>query len=327
MKVLFVTRLTILSLALLCANRSVCISDPIDALAEYTSNANIQVRLDPPAYHLVVGSYGTFETAKSFVDALAQRGYKSYIIFPEPGGTTYRIGLFNAKDRQAVENFSKQLQGKLKGWIYLEDIPSEWPSKAQGVIEEQTIGVATPVTEGTMYYLILGSFSSYETAEELANRLRENKYEPEILLPTLDAPTYRVHVYATQNKSEIEAYANKLERTGRETGWIYEQPADLVAFGRGISDGQSRVTQTSVLRAKFDYYLIAASFKDLASARVFADEKLAEGFFPLIIAPDDPSGNYRVSVYHANDRSELEYFSDQNNPRTKENLWIYSPGM
>jgi len=285
-----------------------------------------QFRLDPPAYHMVVGSYGTFETAKSFVDALAERGYRAYIIFPEPGGTTYRIGIFSAKDRQAVENFSRQLQGKLKGWIYLEDIPSEWPSKAQGVIEEQPATSESPIIDGPMYYMILGSFTTYEAAEELADRLRENKYEAEILLPTLDSPTYRVHVYATQNKSEIEAYASKLKRAGRETGWIYEQPADLVAFSRGLSEGEGRVSQTSVLRAKFDYYLIAASFKDLSSAQVFANEKLSEGFYPLIIAPEKSSGFYRVSVYHANQRAELEYFSQQHNPRTKENLWIYEPG-
>ncbi len=286
-----------------------------------------QLRLEPPAYHMVVGSYGTFETAKNFVDALAERGYRAYIIFPEPGGTTYRIGIFSAKDRQAVENFSRQLQGKLKGWIYLEDIPSEWPSKAQDVIEEQSLPSASPITDGPMYYLILGSFTTYEAAEELADRLRENKYEPEILLPTFDSPTYRVHVYATKSKSEIEAYASKLKRAGRETGWVYEQPADLVAFSRGLPEGEGRVSQTSVLRAKFDYYLIAASFKDLSSAQTFANKKLSQGFYPLIIAPEESSGYYRVSIYHANQRTELEYFSQQHNPRTKENLWIYEPGF
>jgi len=299
---------------------------------ETPSTSYQQVRIPPPVYHLVVGSYGSFDTAKDFIDALQNRGYKPYMIFPEPGGTTYRIGVFSAKDRPAVEQFSRQVQN-LNAWIYLEDIPDNWPQNAKTAFYEEDIPAPSQIAGGTMYYLILGSFSTYEAAEELSNRLRENKYEPEILLPTIEAPTYRVYVYSTDDKVEIEAYESKLRRTGRETGWIYEQPADLVAFSRGLSDqgmfSRASAPSDNVLRANFSYYLIAASFKDLASAQQHANQRIDQGYFPIIIAPETPDGYYRVSVYHTNDREELEYYAQQNRVATtrsaSDKFWIFEP--
>ena len=305
-----------------------------------------------PAYHFVVASYKSFEAANNFVEVLQQKGIQAYIVFPEPEGNAYRVSIFGSSDRSLVANYKNQMKNRYEGWIYFQDLPS--PSSSENYLARPTTpndgGAKTPHpqqrllsglenSQGLMYYLILGSYDSYETAQRRVNALRTNKYEPDILLPTASNPKYRVYVYATGNKAEIEAYAQHLEKTKRQKGWIYTQPVELMPFENGLpepsytSRGQGNpypalegnTSPQPVSAPPSNYFLIAASFRKLPQAQKFAQELVREGFSPLILASEENNGNYRVSVYHAPTREEVEYYNNQLRRIQGKKYWIYHP--
>lgn len=305
-----------------------------------------------PAYHFVVASYKSFEAANNFVEVLLQKGIQAYIVFPEPEGNAYRVSIFGSSDRTMVANYKSQMKNRYEGWIYFQDLPAPSSSKnypvspnpqngvpVEGPQPQQRLLSGLENSQGLMYYLILGSYDSYETAQRRVNALRTNKYEPDILLPTANNPKFRVYVYATGNKAEIEAYAQHLEKTKRQKGWIYTQPVELMPFENGLpepsytSRGQGNqvpalentISSQQVTRASSNYYLIAASFRKLPQAQKFSQELIGEGFSPLILASEENNGNYRVSVYHAPTREEVQYYNNQLRKIQGKKYWIYHP--
>ena len=304
-----------------------------------------------PAYHFVVASYKSFEAASNFVEVLQQKGIQAYIVFPEPEGDAYRVSIFGSADRSMVANYKNQMKNRYEGWIYFQDLPvptsdnsfvgptSKRTTPTETIPPQQRLLSGLENSQGLMYYLILGSYDSYDAAQRRVNALRTNKYEPDILLPTANNPKYRVYVYATGNKAEIEAYAQHLEKTKRQKGWIYTQPVELMPFENGLpepsytSRGQinqipsfeNNTTQQQVRAASSNYYLIAASFRKLSQAQKFAQELMSEGFSPLILAGEENDGNYRVSVYHAPTREEVQYYNNQLRKIQGKKYWIYRP--
>jgi len=308
-----------------------------------------QPTLSPPAYHLIVSSYTTFESANNYVEVLHQQGLQAYIVFPNPGGSTYRVSIFGAKDRNLVENFQAQMKGRISGWIFFQE-GNHPPNTSQPVFvgEEQPSDIRSrrfispaQAPGGYMYYFILGSFDTYAAAENKARELAQNKYEPDILLPTVEIPKYRVYVYATGDRAEIEAYADRLAKTNREKGWIYTQPVVRMAYENGLPEPNTGIRGnlpgTVPPQAKpaapglqppqvnYTYYLIAGSFKKLSQAQVFADRLLTEGFSPLILTPPQNTGAYRVSIYHTYSREEVDYFAQQLKNTKGGTYWIYQP--
>ena len=303
-----------------------------------------------PAYHLIIASYKSFEAANNFVEVLQQKGIQAYIVFPEADGNVYRVSIYGSPDRAMVASYKSQMRNKYEGWIYFQDIPQQ-PASQKLRMNPNTGSVTRPPTnnpqqrlisglensQGVMYYLILGSYDSYETAQKRANSLRTNKYEPDILLPTANTPKYRVYVYATGDKAEIEAYAQRLETTHRQSGWIYAQPVELMPFENGLpepsfaSRGQNNRplpqenTSMQPSPVSFNFYLIAASFRKLKQAQQFAQELVREGFSPLILTDDGSNGHYRVSIYHAYSREEVQYYADQLRKSQGKKYWIFQP--
>ncbi|MEM6628303.1 MAG: SPOR domain-containing protein [Bacteroidota bacterium] len=299
-----------------------------------------------PSYHLIVASYKSFESANNFAEVLQQKGLQAYIVFPKPGGNAYRVSIFGSVDRNLVQSYKAQVKNQYDGWIYFQDV--ELPPTSKGKVLNTSQEPDYPVNSrreltsdqaagGYMYYLILGSFDTYESAEKKANALRQNKYEPDILLPTVNNPKYRVYVYATGDKREIDAYMQRLKKVNRESGWIYEQPVEMMVFENGLpepsfaSRGQDQGTnggayaQPQPQKVTFNFYLIAASFKKLGQAQAFSQELIKDGFSPLILATNEQSGYYRVSVYQAYSREEVQYYANQLRKIQGRKYWIYQP--
>ncbi len=308
--------------------------------------------ISAPAYHLIIASYKSFEAANNFVEVLQQKGIQAYIVFPEAEGNVYRVSIYGSPDKAMVSSYKGQMKNRYEGWIYFQDVPEQLKnqtprlSAVQGTIASPSRPMNNPRQDlipglenprGVMYYLILGSYDSYEAAQKRADALRTNKYEPDILLPTANTPKYRVYVYATGDKAEIEAYANRLETTHRQSGWIYAQPVELMPFENGLpepsfaSRGQnSRPLPQENPRMQpspvsFNFYLIAASFKKLKQAQQFAQELVREGFSPLILTDDGSNGHYRVSIYHAYSRDEVQYYADQLRKTQGKKYWVFQP--
>ena len=301
-----------------------------------------QVVVTAPSYHLIVASYKSFEAANNFAEVLQQKGLQAYIVFPKPGGNAYRVSIFGSQDRALVQDYKAQVRNSYDGWIYFQDVdippssPTQSPRTNLNPNPRRDLSISQPAS-GFMYYLILGSYDTYEAAQKKADALRLNKYEPDILLPTKNSPKYRVYVYATGDKREIEAYTQRLKKVNRESGWIYEQPIEMMAFENGLpepnfaSRGQEQpiqegnFAQPQPTKVTFNFYLIAASFKKLKQAQTFSQELIRDGFSPLILATNEESGYYRVSVYQAYSRDEVQYYANQLRKIQGRKYWIYQP--
>lgn len=276
-----------------------------------------------PPYHLVVGSYTNFETARNIAAAYQKKGYKSYIVFPEPGTSTYRVSVFQSNDKAAIDAFSKTFtkQSQTKGWVY-----SPKTTQAIRTVESQGIKTFQPSRSGSneqtlVYYLIVGSFSSYESAEIKVSELALKGYEPDILVPTANSPSYKVFVFVTDIKEQIDAYISKNKsRIEREKGWVFEQTGAYINYGQGRGETAKTPVNAKVTSA---YYLIGASLATQAAATDFAKKVRDLGYYPTILAPDKSSKYYRVSIYHHSDREILEYFKKQNYAKgIATNSWI-----
>lgn len=296
------------------------------------------VAVNPPGYHCILGSYKTFDSAREFTLFLRNQGINASIVFPQPGSDTYRVSGFSSNDRRLVEAFSNSLkrQGKFKSnWIFAQ-LPEPYTPQVIGQTGPQATGTKSPDAlmrsdADKFYYLIVGSYDDYASAEVKVRELEVNGYEPNILLPTYDAPKYRVYVYVADNKPEIKAYQDRLNQLNRDKGWIYTQDAEMATFSQGLSDlsaGNARGASTTAVpvapSSQVNYYLIGASYRKLDKAQEFAHEMTQLGFYPVIIPPNAGSKNYRVSLYHAENREEVAFYSQQLMQVQAHKYWIYA---
>ncbi|RMG75623.1 MAG: SPOR domain-containing protein, partial [Bacteroidetes bacterium] len=74
------------------------------------------------------------------------------------------------------------------------------------------------------YHLIGASFGTQRGAERYVQERRAEGYDPVILFPPEGSSmSYRVALFSHTDRRQVEAFAERLRRQGKKTGWIFEE--------------------------------------------------------------------------------------------------------
>lgn len=276
-------------------------------------------------HHLVMGSYKTFEKASQAMPQIEQvSGSKSVVLFPDSESDWYRVSAYQSVNRAEVEGFSRSLQrqGKPKGWILtLNPSTAVMRSAPQTVDQNTGRRVASATASPSRYHLVMGSFQTYEKAEEELVSLKSKGLEPYIIFPTGNVQAYRVSVYTADDRSEVQAYSTMLGRSGHSGAWIFEEAANTTSQSAISTATRSNARVANSSGAT--YHLIGGSFKRYDEATEYMDAARAMGATPEILWPaNGEQGNFRVSLKSSKNRAEVDAFKQQLEARGNNTTWV-----
>jgi cell division septation protein DedD len=289
--------------------------------------ASSHLAAQPAYYHLIAGSFDEFSAASEMVSTLKAKGKDPVLLFPGESSERYRVSAFQSLNRAEVAAYHKDLKRQGEGKTYW--ILSLSP-QANRVDPANLRTSSQPLpTDGTgnIYHLIVGSFDDFDAADRSVTALEEQGYEPYVLMPGGQVDHYRVSVYRSMDREEIEAYGSLLRKRGKQNGWIYEEePGTTTTFNQPMASDNARLTPGTELRASSannqTYHLIAGSFERFDQASKFADLMRNQGYNPFIMFPEMSDGKtFRVSVYQSTQRNRVEAFK-QNLAQQGTKGWI-----
>ncbi len=278
-------------------------------------------------HHLILGSFKTFEKASEALSQAQQTGaLNPVILFPDDSNSWYRLSGYQSLHRAEVETFSRNLarQGKPKGWILTQTSTSISRGTSSPAASQR---LATPTTEVSQarFHLVMESHPTFEKAEEGVAALRAKGMEPYVVFPSGTTQAYRVSVYAASDRSEVDAYAKMLSRSGMKGGWILEESGAPTTSVSPLTGSNARMATPSATAARSNasYHLIGGSFARFDEASDFAEASRAHGATPMIIFPEDgQQGNFRVSLRQSRNRGEIESFQRQLQNKGMNPGWI-----
>lgn len=276
-------------------------------------------------HHLVMGSYKTFEKASQAMPQIEQvTGSKAVVLFPDSESDWYRVSAYQSVNKAEVEGFSRALQrqGKPKGWILtLNPATSLMRSAPQTTDQNSGRRVASTGANPSRYHLVMGSFQTYEKAEEELATLKAKGLEPYIVFPTGNVQAYRVSVYTADDRSEVQAYSTMLGRSGYSGAWILEESANTTSQSAIGTNTRSNARTASSSSTTF--HLIGGSFKRYDEATEYMDAAREMGATPEILWPaNGEQGNFRVSLISSKNRSEVDAFKQQLESRGNNSTWV-----
>lgn len=183
----------------------------------------------PPIYHLIAGSFNSFERANVFAANMRGYGYNVEILNPLQGSSIYRVSIYKNNTQSEVQRFARYTQPRFEERLWVFEIPDmftrggDFPTVTPQVATPQVASPSTSSVNGVpTYYLIMGSFDTYERAWESSLALSDRGFETGILQPENPFGHFRVYVFFSQNRQETEDYAKMLKRNGKDGGsWIY----------------------------------------------------------------------------------------------------------
>jgi hypothetical protein len=292
-------------------------------------------------YHLIAGSYADFPSAQQYAEALKSRNYNSLILFPTLDSKNYRVSVYHSSTKAEIQNYLNQLKkagiDAKKFWILTQ-------TPVGGVIAPAaTTAPQVRVADGSLrgagtFHLISGSFQQFAKAQEAELAMEAQGFQADVLFPDSKDGSYRVSIYRSPNRKEVETYSSMLKKRGKNPGWIFLDDGSAKAVAR-ISDeaasskrivlgpqaGTSAAPAQSAAVANVTYHLIGGSFKKFNQANTYSEELKAKGLDPLIIFPEPGvSSSFRVSAYRSNNKAQVTAF--QKNAEAQKLLkktWVY----
>ena len=267
-------------------------------------------------HHVIAGSFDNIEAATRFHDALKLKGQSPFIIFPRGGETYYRVAVFSGTDKAAAEQYARaERQKGHKYWVLtMADPAVAGPAPS-------TARVAQPAAETSRgqaaetYHLVAASFQTLEAALSSVEALKQEGFEPYVIMPRTTGGSYRVSVLRAAQEKEAKTYSKMLKRRGKNPGWIYkEEPGTVTTHGIGLGSAR-RVAGSAVT-----YHLIGGSVRTFTQAQEIAQKLKAKGHDPLIMFPETGvSTTYRVSAFRATNRTQVVNYQKQH----KLDGWIF----
>ena len=206
-------------------------------LAPVTNNAVARSSTAPQTtdgtmYHLIVGSFNTFNQAFAEQQKREEKGFEPYILNPDPTNTNYRVAVYYSENRKEVARYSSLLKrrGESGGWIFEDTGGAKTSVKATAVNTEtsRVSEVTTPTSisaaaQNQTYHLIGGSFKRFDQASNLAEALKKKGIDPLIMWPDKDGGFFKVSVYRSTNKQEVKAFEETARKSGIVNGWVFAQ--------------------------------------------------------------------------------------------------------
>lgn len=287
----------------------------------FAGNAALFAQGVPGDFYLIAGSFHSFESANEALEEFEDQGFKPTILFPATDAKDlYRVAIYQSKKRTEVVQYQALLkgQGRKGGWIYE-------ARAADPATSSRSVSPEIPADAEEVHYLIIASLKGYTEALDEAAALNQKGYETEILFPGNGSEFYRISVYRSTDREEIDAYASMLKRQGKEAGWIYSESlkgASSTSLSRAVP--AAAVTRSVAAQAdkSLRYHLIIGSYDNYMTALDHADRLKGQGYDALVIFPDKPTGNYRVSAYHSASRTEVAGFGQNQKRQGKISGWV-----
>lgn len=274
-------------------------------------------------YHLVAGSFKNFKAASESAKALKAKKYDPLILFPTQGSDHYRVSIYHSLNKQEVDSYAAQLKkagvNSKSFWVLTQADPAtQSVSRSNSKLASPT---SSPSTAN--FHLISGTFQQFENANQALTALRVQGFEPYIIFPSGSNSSYRVSVYASSNRKEVESYSNMLRKRGKNPGWIYEQEPG-VSTSLKVASSKIGPSVIDASNSSTTYHLIGGSYKDFTQANEFAQQMQSTGFDPLIMFPEPGKGDhFRVSVYRSTNRTEVNTFkNNQASNKALSKSWI-----
>lgn len=178
------------------------------------------------------------------------------------------------------------------------------------------------------HHLIAGSFDNLPAASQLAEALKARGQNATILFPSAASPQYRVSVYASTSKPEVEAYAAALRNTGSKGYWILT----INDLSSGQVAQRSSGTQPKGSKAPAPaagtklYHVVVSSHNNISEATIRMQTLVSEGYEPYVLYPAVNGEPFRVGVFRSASRKEAQaYLSMQK--RKKGSGWLYEAPM
>jgi hypothetical protein len=189
------------------------------------------------------------------------------------------------------------------------------------------------------YYLIGGSYSDLASAQRAVSAMQNNNLNPVLLPPSGNENNYRISLYQSGNRQEVTIYQQNLKKQGKPNGWILEmyptRQLDPASVSRGGSTGSMAASEstpelplpsqgTNIRTGESRFHLIIDSFKSQQQANAALQKYAGDGFQPYLVIPPDAPGQYRISVYEATNRREIDAYAKMLNRKGYKKGWIYT---
>ncbi|TAE47210.1 MAG: SPOR domain-containing protein [Bacteroidetes bacterium] len=284
-------------------------------------------------YHLIAGSFDDLKSANDLVTALKAKGQSNaLILFPSAESPKYRVSVYYSASRQEVQTYANSIRntGGKSYWILVQKDPKAVAASSSTAVAasaknkkpeqtkpgSMTSGKAATPTAGPTYHLVVGSFDKFETANQSMSSLVSSGFEPYIIYPSASSKAYKVGVYYSKDRKEVQTYSGMLKKRGKNPGWIYED-SEAAPSTKTTPATSTRLPAGSTPT----YHLIAGSYDRFEQASEFADAMKAKGMQPLIMFPEPGiSDTFRVSVYRSTSKTSVESYKKQ---KALSKAWIF----
>ena len=168
-----------------------------------------------------------------------------------------------------------------------------------------------------VYHVIVGSFPSRDAALRSQGARQSQGFNAYIIDPDVSSTKYRLGVYRSANRREVDAYRQQLVRSGKaSSSWIYEQKALVVPTSSSTASGNRVVGGV--------YHLIGGSYQNFEDADTYKRDMQSRGYNAVIMFPKPGvSTTYRVSIVRSAAKSEVKKGQQKYKAQTRKDAWIY----
>ena len=284
------------------------------------------------SYYLVVGSFNSYESAlsgKVRIEAKYNRPAELLLPDSRDRSSRYRVSIYRSSNRAEVNQVSSSFKrkGMDGGWILSMSKPAVPSAVMRGSGATQRLSESSASRNGLpTYYVITGSFKTYEQADRDRLKKIEDGFDAEILFPEKEGGTYKVSVLPSSTKKMAQTYSALLKRRGT-SNWIYTSENGAYAGTSPAmvtrSNDAAKIISTSSPEIKDlnqaipvgNFYIIGGSFKAFEQATDFKESMARKGINAEILWPQKEGANYRVSVFRATSRAA----ASERNKQLKQN--------
>ncbi|MDW3647346.1 MAG: SPOR domain-containing protein [Bacteroidia bacterium] len=285
------------------------------------------------SYYLVVGSFNSYESALSGkVKIEAKYNRPAELLLPDSRdrSSRYRVSVYRSNNRSEVSQVSTSFKrkGMDGGWILSMARPTVPSAVMRGSGATQRLSENSAAYRNGLptYYVITGSFQTYEQADRARLKKIEDGFDAEILFPEKEGGSYKVSVLPSSTKKMAQTYSALLKRRGT-SNWIFTSENGAFAGASPAmvsrSNDAAKVISASSPEIKDlgqaipvgNYYIIGGSFNNFEQAGDFKESMARKGINAEILWPKKDGGNYRVSVFRATSRAA----ASERNKQLKQN--------
>lgn len=180
----------------------------------------------------------------------------------------------------------------------------------------------------TYYHAVTGSYQSEQSAAAQLLLLEQKGMKGVLLFPSKEGEAYRISVFQSLYKEEVEKQVKELQKKGYKKAWVYAQtgakpavaaqpagkttkPADKPAASPTARVGQqpslpvpSSPYQPSISSGMVNY-LVVGSAKKKEEAEAIQARLVTEGYKTYLLNPEKTAGMYRVAVIRHEDKNAV----------------------